>query len=81
MFQDLKNPRTVLEPVASSSRKRLKTNQPKIFSYPRKKIGKKRGKFFALLVQSRISESLAGCHAMLLFAVSCKIGALERNAY
>ena len=26
-------------------------------------------------------ESLAGYRTMLLFAVSCKIGALERNAY
>ena len=30
---------------------------------------------------ARILESLAGCRTMLLFAVFCKIGALERNAY
>ena len=29
----------------------------------------------------RISESLAGCRTKFLFAVFCKIGALERNAY
>ena len=32
-------------------------------------------------VESRILESLAGCCTMFLFAVFCKIGALERNAY
>ena len=26
-------------------------------------------------------ESLAGCRTMFLFAFSCKMGALERNAY
>ena len=30
---------------------------------------------------ARILESLAGCRTMLLFAVFCKIGPLERNAY
>ena len=29
----------------------------------------------------RIYESLAGCRTMIIFAVFCKIGALERNAY
>ena len=29
----------------------------------------------------RILESLAGCRTMLPFAVFCKIGALECNAY
>ena len=33
------------------------------------------------LVRPRMLESLAGCRTMFLFAVSCKIGALERNAY
>ena len=32
-------------------------------------------------VYTRILENLAGCHTMFLFAVFCKIGALERNAY
>ena len=31
--------------------------------------------------KSRILESLAGCHTTFLFAVFCKIGALERNSY
>ena len=30
---------------------------------------------------NRALESLAGCRTMFLFAVFCKIGALERNAY
>ena len=34
-----------------------------------------------LLDESRILESLARCRTMFLFAVSCKIGALEPNAY
>ena len=34
-----------------------------------------------LLVYARIYESLAGCRTMVIFAVFCKIGALERNAY
>ena len=33
------------------------------------------------LVLSRMLESLAGCRKMFPFSVSCKIGALERNAY
>ena len=33
------------------------------------------------LVRTRVLESLAGCCAMFLFAVFCKIGALESNAY
>ena len=33
------------------------------------------------LLFPRILESLAGCRSMLLFAVVCKIGVLERNAY
>ena len=33
------------------------------------------------LVWSRILESLAGCRTKFIFAVFCKIGALERNAY
>ena len=32
-------------------------------------------------VWPRILESLAGCRTMIIFAVFCKIGALERNAY
>ena len=32
-------------------------------------------------VISRMLESLAGCRTLFLFAVSCKIGALERKAY
>ena len=31
--------------------------------------------------KSRMLKSLAGCPEMYLFAVFCKIGALERNAY
>ena len=38
-------------------------------------------KLFCCLLQSRILESLAGCRTMFLFAVFCKIGALERNVY
>ena len=34
-----------------------------------------------LYIYPRMLESLAGCRTMFLFAVSCKIGALERNAY
>ena len=45
MFQDLKNERTVFEADASRSRKRLKGNQPKNFSYPKKKIGKEERSF------------------------------------
>ena len=45
MFQDLKNQRTIFEPDASCSGKRLKANQPKIFSYPKKKFGKKERSF------------------------------------
>ena len=37
--------------------------------------------FMKTYIYSRILESLAGCRTMLLFAVVCKIGALERNAY
>ena len=33
------------------------------------------------LIQPRILQSLAGCRTMVIFAVFCKIGALERNAY
>ena len=40
MFQDLKNQRTIFEPDASRSEKSLKANQPKNFSYPKKKFGK-----------------------------------------
>ena len=39
MLQDLKNQRTIFEPDASRSGKRLKTNQPKNFSYAKKKFG------------------------------------------
>ena len=35
----------------------------------------------AYLQRPRTLESLAGCRTMLLFAVFCKIDALERNAY
>ena len=40
MFLDLKNQRTIFEPDASCSEKRLKINQPRSFSYPKKKFGK-----------------------------------------
>ena len=50
------------------------------FSVKRKR-NKKNFHFKVMLVSSRILESLAGCRTMLLFAVFCKIGALERNAY
>ena len=40
MFQDLKNQRTIFEPDVWCSGKRLKANQPKNFSYPKKKFGK-----------------------------------------
>ena len=33
------------------------------------------------LSKPRMLESLAGCRTMFLFAVSCKIGPLERNTY
>ena len=33
------------------------------------------------ILDSRILDSLAGCCTMFLFAVFCKIGALERNTY
>ena len=33
------------------------------------------------IIKTRIYESLAGCRTMVIFAVCCKIGALERNAY
>ena len=49
MFQDLKNQRTILEPDASLSGKRLKANHPKNFSYPKKKFGKEE-RFFVFLV-------------------------------
>ena len=49
MFQDLKNKRTIFEPDASYSGKRLKANQPKNFSYLKKKFGKNRGEVFCLL--------------------------------
>ena len=39
MFQDLKNQRTIFEVDALLSGKRLKANQPKNFSYPKKKFG------------------------------------------
>ena len=32
-------------------------------------------------LKSRMLKSLAGCPEMYLFAVFCKIGALERNFY
>ena len=32
-------------------------------------------------VRARMLKSLAGCRTKFLFAVFCKIGALERNAY
>ena len=40
MFQDLKNQRTIFRPDALHSVTRLKANQPKNFSYPKKKFGK-----------------------------------------
>ena len=49
MFQDLKNQKKIFEPDASLSGKKLKANQPKNFSYPKKKFGKEE-KFFAFLV-------------------------------
>ena len=36
MIQDLKNQRTIFKPDALRSGKRLKANQPKNFSYPKK---------------------------------------------
>ena len=45
MFQDLKNQRTIFEPDASRSEKSLKANQPKNFSYPKKKFGKEERSF------------------------------------
>ena len=33
------------------------------------------------LLAAKILGSLAGCRTKFLFAVFCKIGALERNAY
>ena len=35
----------------------------------------------AMLLTPRILESLAGYRTMVIFAVFCKIGVLERNAY
>ena len=32
-------------------------------------------------ILSKILESLAGCCTMFFFAVVCKIGGFERNAY
>ena len=40
MVQNLKNQITIFEPDASLSGKRLKANQPRNFSYPKKKFGK-----------------------------------------
>ena len=37
--------------------------------------------FAAILPKPRILESLAGCRAMVIFVVFCKIGALEHNVY
>ena len=34
-----------------------------------------------LYLESRILKSLAGCRTMFLFAVFCRICALERNTY
>ena len=34
-----------------------------------------------LLIKPSILESLAGCRTMVVFAVFCKIGSLEGNAY
>ena len=45
MFQDLKNQRTIFEPDASRSGTRSKANQPKNFSYTKKKLEKKRDVF------------------------------------
>ena len=42
MLEDLKNQKTIFEPDASRSRKILKANQQKNFSYPKKKFEKKR---------------------------------------
>ena len=36
---------------------------------------------FNSVIHTRILESLTGCRTMFLFAVFCKMGALERNAY
>ena len=46
---DHQNQRTIFEPDASCSEKRLKANQPKNFSYPKKKFGKKREVFIFLV--------------------------------
>ena len=48
MFLDLKNQRTIFEPDASCSKKRLKVNQPRSFSYPKKKFGKEERSFCLL---------------------------------
>ena len=37
--------------------------------------------FLTILMIAKILESLAGFRTMFLFAVFCKIGVLERNAY
>ena len=50
MLEDLKNQKTIFEPDASRSRKILKVNQQKNFSYPKKKFEKKRD-VFVFLVQ------------------------------
>ena len=38
-------------------------------------------KFLGLSVRTSIYESLAGCRTMVIFAIFCKIGALERSTY
>ena len=43
------------------------------------KVSKKTSK--SIFGKARMLESLAECRTMFLFAASCKIGALERNAY
>ena len=45
MVQNLKNQITIFEPDASLSGKRLKANQPRNFSYPKKKFGKEEIRF------------------------------------
>ena len=47
----------------------------------KQKIKKQEDGFFGAMVVPRILESLTGCRTMFHFAVFCKIGALERNAY
>ena len=57
---------------SSANIKFLKTQLPKMIQ--------SEGILGELLVAIML-ENLAGCRTMFIFAISCKIGALERNAY